>query len=265
MSAISILIMIIIGIFTGIITGLTGSSGVMVVVPLLNMALNYSVHTSIGTSLMVDIIAPLAIALTYHKHGNINIRAGIWIAAGSIAGAQIGANFSAGIPESGLGGIFGIYLTIMGLLIWKKGLNRKAIVNKFQKLIKFDTGIQKIITSLLLGFGIGIVTGLLGAGGGGMILIVLVFVLDFPLHLAIGTSVLIMAITATSGTIGYVLNGHIDIATGLIIGTCAAIGGVGSAHFANRVKEKLLAKVIGITFMLLGIVMTVIRLGKELI
>ncbi|MCF7885525.1 MAG: sulfite exporter TauE/SafE family protein [Candidatus Marinimicrobia bacterium] len=259
MSIISIVILVIIGLFTGAITGLTGSSGVVVVVPLLNMALNFSIHDAIGTSLLVDIIAPLAIAVTYHRHGNIDIRSGIWIAIGSIVGAQLGASFSAGMPESGLGGIFGIYLTILGLLIWKKGLNRKAIVNKFQDIIKFDTKVQKLITSLVLGFAIGIVTGLLGAGGGGMILIVLVFILDFPLHIAIGTSVLIMAITATSGTMGYVFNGHIELLAGLIIGFSAIFGGVGSAYFANKVNEKQLANTIGIVFMLLGLVMTAIR------
>jgi len=119
-----------------------------------------------------------------------------------------------------------------------------------------------VFTSLLLGFGIGIVTGILGAGGGGMILIVLIFVLDFPLHVAIGTSVLIMAITATSGTIGYALHGNIKPGAGLVIGFSAVGGGILSALFANRVKEQKLAKAIGIIFMGLGIVMTVIRIIK---
>jgi len=54
----SIITMVLIGVFTGIVTGLTGVSGVMVVVPLINLLLNFSVHKSIGTSLMVDVIAP---------------------------------------------------------------------------------------------------------------------------------------------------------------------------------------------------------------
>lgn len=262
MTLINIVLMVIIGIFTGVVTGLTGSSGVMVVVPLLNMVLDYPIHDAIGTSLMVDIIAPFAIAFSYYRHGNIDLRSGIWIAIGSIGGAQLGATFSAGLPDSGLGGIFGLYLTIMGLLIWRKGINRRAIVDKFQNIIKFNTKYQKLFTSLSLGFLIGIITGLLGAGGGGMILIVLVFVLDFPLHVAIGTSVMIMAITATSGTIGYALNGFIRPLTGLIVGASAVGGGTISAFCANHVKEKTLANAIGIIFMVLGIVMTVIRFIK---
>ena len=72
-----IIVMILIGIFTGIVTGLTGASGVIAVVPLVNMLLNFSIHESIGTSLIVDTIAPLAISYTYYKHGNIDIKSGI--------------------------------------------------------------------------------------------------------------------------------------------------------------------------------------------
>jgi len=115
-------VMILIGIFTGIVTGLTGASGVMTIVPLVNMLLNFSIHESIGTSLMVDIIAPLAISYTYYKHGNVDIKSGIWIAIGSIFGAQLGATFAAGIPEVGLGGAFGVFMAIMGVVIWKMGL-----------------------------------------------------------------------------------------------------------------------------------------------
>lgn len=259
MTFINLAAMVLIGIFTGILTGLTGSSGVMVVVPLLNMVLNYPVHDCIGTSLMVDVLAPAAIAYSYYKHKNIALKSGIWIAAGSIFGAQLGARFSDRIPELGLVRIFGIYMILLGIFIWRKGIDREFIVQKFKKIFKFKTTAQKIITSLFLGFMVGILTGLLGAGGGGFVFMILVFILNFPLHLAVGTSVLIMAITASSGAIGYALHGNIRPIAGLIIGVSAIFGGTLSARFANRIKEALLAKAIGITFIVLGLVMIVIR------
>lgn len=257
-----IIVMILIGIFTGIVTGLTGASGVMVVVPLVSMLLNFSIHESIGTSLMVDIIAPLAISYTYYKHGNIDIKSGIWIAIGSIFGAQLGAIFAAGIPEVGLGGAFGVFMAIMGVVIWRKGLNHESIAKTMKKVVKFETQTQKIWVALILGFAVGLMTGMLGAGGGGMILLILIFVLNFPIHKAIGTSALIMAITACSGTIGYALQGSIRPIAGLILGFSAAGSGMASARFANRVNEKILAKVVGIIFIILGIVMFILYLGN---
>lgn len=230
------------------------------VVPLVNLLLNFSVHESIGTSLMVDVIAPLAISHTYYKHGNVDLKSGIWIAIGSISGAQLGAIFATKTPEIGLGGAFGIFLILTGAVIWKRGSNREAIAKRFSKVVKFKTKIHRILTALILGFIVGIITGILGAGGGAMILLILVFVLNFPLHLAIGTSTLIMAITVGSGVLGYALHGSIKPLAGLIIGFSAACGGIGSARFANRVNEEILAKAVGIIFILLGIIMTVTRL-----
>ena len=249
----SIITMILIGVFAGMVTGLTGASGVMVVVPLVNLLLNFSVHESIGTSLMVDVIAPLLISLTYHKYGNVDLKSGIWIAIGSVLGAQLGANFAAKTPETGSGGAFGIFLVLMGVVVWKRGIDKEVIVKKFCRLVKFKTRTQRILTALFLGFIIGIVSGIFGAGGGIMVLVTLIFVLNFPLHLAIGTSTLIMAITATSGALGYALHGNIRPIAGLIIGLSAACVGVGAAKFANEVSEKILAKAIGAIFILLEI------------
>ncbi len=208
---------------------------------------------------MVDVIAPAAIAYSYYKHGNIALKSGLWIAVGSVLGAQLGARFSDSIPELGLARIFGIYMIVLGIVIWKKGINREIIGVKFKKVLKFKTPAQKTITSLCLGFVVGILTGLLGAGGGGFILILLIFVLNFPLHLAIGTSVLIMAITASSGAVGFALHGNIRPISGIIIGISAVFGGTLMARFVNRIEEKMLAKAISITFMLLGAVMIIIR------
>ncbi len=260
MMANQIITMVLIGIFAGIVTGLTGASGVMVVVPLVNLLLNFPVHEAIGTSLMVDIIASLAASYTYYKHHNVDLKSGIWIAIGSILGAQLGTIFAAKMPEFGLGGAFGIFLILMGAVIWKKGLDRESIAKRFGKVVKFKTKTQRILTALILGFIVGIMTGIFGAGGGAMIFLILVFVLNFPLHLAVGTSTLIMAITATSGVVGYALHGSINPLAGLIIGFSAACGSIGSARFASRVNEESLAKAIGIIFILLGVIMIVIRL-----
>lgn len=89
-----------------------------------------------------------------------------------------------------------------------------------------------------------------------MILLILIFVLGFPIHLAIGTSSLLMTITTLSGAIGYAMQGNIRLLPGLVLGISAAGSGVLSATFANRVDEQVLSKVVGAVFMLLGVVMT---------
>ncbi|HQM88527.1 MAG TPA: sulfite exporter TauE/SafE family protein [Exilispira sp.] len=255
----NIFLLLAIGIFTGLTTGLTGASGVMVVVPLVTMILKFSIHEAIGTSLMVDIIAPLAISLTYYKHGNIDIKSGIWIAIGSIVGAQLGTLLASYVPSVGLSGAFGIFMILMAIVIWRTGLHNESIAKAMQKVFKFETKRQRIITALILGVIVGIMTGIIGAGGGGMILLILIFVLNFPLHVAIGTSALIMSITACSGAIGYGLRGNIRLADGLVLGFGAALSGMVSAKFANKVNEKVLSKIVAVIFVILAIIMTIVK------
>ena len=88
-----------------------------------------------------------------------------------------------------------------------------------------------------------------------MFLLVLMIVLKFPTHMAIGTSSLIMAITAASGTLGYALHGNVDFSTGIILTVAAIIGGLLSARLANKVSEKVLTRIVGAVFAALGIAM----------
>ena len=57
------------------------------------------------------------------------------------------------------------------------------------------------------GFPIGVVVGLTGLGGGVLIIPVLVLVLNFPMHIAIGTSVASIILTSLGGIVGYIVNG----------------------------------------------------------
>jgi len=102
-------------------------------------------------------------------------------------------------------------------------------------------------------------TGIFGAGGGGMILMILIFVLNFPLRLAIGTSSFLMTITALSGVLGYAGHGSVKWASGIIIGLSSAISGIASAKFANRVNDKILSKAMGGIFIFLGVIMFVVQ------
>jgi uncharacterized membrane protein YfcA len=110
---------------------------------------------------------------------------------------------------------------------------------------------------ITLGIGIilGVISGLFGAGGGLMFLLVLMIVLKFPTHMAIGTSSLIMALTAASGTLGYALQENVDFSTGAILTVAAVIGGLLSARLANRVSEKALNRLVGGVFACLGVAM----------
>jgi hypothetical protein len=251
-------VLILIGLLTGTVVGLTGASGVVVVVPLLTLLLGFPMHVAIGTSLFVDVITPLFVAWSYYKNGNINLKMGLWLAVGSIAGAQLGASFANNtISSSGLGVGFVIMLFLMAIAMWRKStLPPKPKVESSQ--IQSNT-LKTILISLGIGLALGTMSGLFGAGGGMAFLIVLILVLKYSTHMAIGTSSLIMALTAASGTIGYASHGNVDFTSGIVIAVGAILGGLLTARLANKVSEQTLEKLISCVFVVLGVIMITVK------
>lgn len=247
-----------IGLLTGTVTAMSAGSGVMIVVPLLVLVLGYTIHQGIGISLLVDVIASLNVAYHYYRYDRVDIRSGAWLAGGAVVGAQIGSHLANLIPQQGLTGGFSIFVVITGLIFWLRALTEKKFSLSF---LRSTNTKKKIFITLVIGLGIGLMTGLFGAGGGVTILLVLVYVLDFPLHTALGTATAIMAITATSGVIGYSINGHIPWVEGIVIGLAAMVSGMYFTKVANRISEKALNQVVGSIFILVGILMTFLGNG----
>ncbi len=113
---------------------------------------------------------------------------------------------------------------------------------------------------LFIGAVIGVISGLVGAGGGVMILLAIIFILHYPVHQAVGTSTVIMAITALSSMIGYARQGNVDWLMGVFIASGAVIAGIIGASYANSINEEKLNRVISWIFIILGFIMIGMRL-----
>lgn len=252
----------VISFIAGSITGLIGASGVMVIVPGLVM-LGSSTFDAIGCSLFADALASLVVAWTYSRYGNLNLRQGWPIALGSILGAQLGSFISPNLPEMGVGGSFGVLLLVSAAMFWRKGSKKAAIKPEAKTTSNNDEvrGFLKVLrnnpktSGTILGVLVGIISGILGAGGGVMILLILVFVMGYKVHEGVGTSTLIMAFTAASGALGHAFTGNLpmDIAIPSAIGT--VVGGRLTAGFANKINEAVLGRIVGIIFAVLGALM----------
>ena len=239
-----------VGAFAGVLTGLMGSSGVMAVVPGL-ILLGYSAHHAIGVSLTVDMFASVIVTWTYYRNGRVNWRQGLWIALPAILGAQVGTWLSVLIPDIGLSGGFGILLLISAVIFWRNGTQRnlQALQNSAlsRRLSRWPMG-----TGIVIGLCLGIVSGMFGVGGG-MLFMFALLLLGYELHLAIGTSTLIMALTTASGAIGYMMLGNFPYLAmaGASVGT--VLSGFFAAHLANKMSDQLLGKAIAVVFGVLGV------------
>ena len=238
----------------GIVTGLVGASAVVIVTPMLVTFLGYNPYTAIGISLATDVIASSISAYTYKQHGNIDLKNGLYMTASTVTAALLGSWFSSHISASALGGSTGILILLMGISFLREPLNER--IEKFKG--KYDLSFwqeRKVLSSILFGTLIGLMCGFFGAGGGMMILMILTFILGYPVHIAVGTSVLIMTFTAFSGAVGhFMIESSVPYLEVFISCIGGFIGAVMAANFANLASEEKLSKAIGATFIFLGLI-----------
>lgn len=254
-----LIILMIAGWGAGVVTGLVGASAVAVVIPILVVFAGYEPYTAIAVALSIDIFASAMAAYNYTKHGNIDIRHGIQIAAASVTGALIGSWISSYIPSSSLGGGSGLITLSIGLVFFLKPTVLDGDMVRDLEIVEVLKR-ERFLSSVLIGLVIGLICGIVGAGGGMMIMIALVMVLDYPIHKAIGTSVLIMIFTASSGAAGHAIYGELALYSVFFGGIGGIIGASSASKFANITSEKKLKRLVGIVFMALGLMLAVFKL-----
>jgi len=280
------------GLLTGTITGIVGASGVVVVVPVLLLLTGVDTHTALGISLMVDFIASIIVALTYYRKGNVRLLSSLWMIIGTVAGSQVGVLFAHKISDNSLSYgfsigimVIGAGMVIKGILDYKKNKKVKESLEPIEEpttleekilnesrlddlepskdaALNQNSKIKKkwleILVLIVLGFIVGILSGLSGAGGGILLIFICTGVLGLSLHEAIGTSTLVMCITALSGFIGYSVQGSVNYMFGLFLAVGSVIGGAASAKIANAVNEDILRILFGCINVSLGIVTLII-------
>src|SRR5512132_90770 len=112
------LIFVIIGVLGGIAAGLFGVGGGIVIVPALIYWAGFSQHRATGTSLAV-LLPPIGLAATleYYRHGNVDLRAALLLAASMFAGSWVGAYYANRMRGPSLRLLFGVFLTVLGVYL----------------------------------------------------------------------------------------------------------------------------------------------------
>ena len=115
------LTIILLGLGVGVLVGLLGIGGGVVLVPAMVHLLHYDQHLAQGTSLFI-LLPPLGLGalLEYWKQGEVDLRAGVLCAFGMLIGGYLGSMVALPIPSKSLQELFGCFLMLSALLLWRK-------------------------------------------------------------------------------------------------------------------------------------------------
>src|ERR1700690_1045560 len=117
----TILVVLALGLTVGILVGLLGIGGGGVLVPAMVYLLHYDQHLAQGASLFI-LLPPIGLGALrqYWKNDQVALRAGIYCALGFLLGGYGGGRLAVPMPSQMLQGIFGFFLMLSAVMLWRK-------------------------------------------------------------------------------------------------------------------------------------------------
>jgi uncharacterized membrane protein YfcA len=223
--------------FIGLSLGLLGGGGSILTVPILVYALNMEVKEAIATSLLVVETTSFVAMIQHARRGAVSWRVGPIFGAAGMVGAFLGGWFARYIPSALL--LLGFAL-IMLATAWAMLRNGSQVERVRQEGECLDClPLAKIVVD---GLGVGAVTGLVGAGGGFLVVPALTLLGGLPMHLAIGTSLLVIALKSLAGFVGYLSHVSVNYALASVVTGSAVLGSLLGGWLAHRIKARHLRK-----------------------
>lgn len=193
-----------VGIGVGFISGLMGIAGGVILVPallkienVLGVAPDMAVKVAFGTSLLAGFLTSLSGTWQHHREKNVCWRDALILSVSGTAGALSGATLSAYLTAAVLKPLFGTAVLVVAMIL------------AFRPEPKENGRCERhpMTGMLLVGGAIGILSALVGIGGGVMLVPFLTLVLGYPPRRAVGTSGAVIPLIALFGAVGYVVNG----------------------------------------------------------
>ena len=258
---ISPIYLVVVGFLIGILGGFFGVGGSFIAGPALRLV-GLDWNFAVGTDL-AHIVGKSVVAARRHRAlGNIDFRLGWIMAFGTIGGAEVGAQLIQALKRAGNVNLvvsivsIVVYVSISTFMIWesrktlasRKGRSQRGIVKgakskkdhsafgpvtraiqrlKIWPMVELPASGVKGISLwmiLLVAFVGGFFSGFLGGGAGYIRMPSMVYVLGIPTHLAVGTDLFEIIISASYGTFTHAIKGNVDILIALVMNIGAAIG-----------------------------------------
>jgi hypothetical protein len=245
----------VIGLLAGAFSALLGVGGGLLMVPAMVYLLRVRQHRAHGTSLAVILPAAIAGVYRYQQAGHVEWRLVIPLAAGGVLGALLGASLANAIGASSLKRLFGLFVIVTGLLmiILPPGFDRHTA------LVSDGAGLGLIA---LVGLIAGVVSGLLGVGGGIVMVPAIVFLLGRDQHVAQGVSLAVIVPVSVSGAWIHLRKGNVVVPLALWLSVGAVIGATVVGHAVQRLSSETLRTLFGTFLVAMGVSM-VARRGRR--
>jgi len=257
----------VVGLFVGAFGTLVGAAGGFILVPILLFLYPEETPATITSiTLSVAFFNALSGSIAYGRLKRIDYRSGLIFSFASVPGAIIGASITYILSRGIFQILFGVTLLLaagylmvhprrnLSTSIVTRGHTARAITDRENNVFTYSYSLMR---GIAIAFGVGLISGLLGIGGGIIHVPALTQFLCFPTHIATATSHFVVAITTFAAVITHVITGAFT--EGVRRAAVLSVGAIIGAQFGARLSQKV-SGVLIVRLLAAGLAMVAIRL-----
>ena len=226
----------------GVSLGVLGGGGSILTVPILVYVAGMDPKEAIAASLFVVGVTSAAGAISHARAGRVRWRTGLLFGGAGLTGAFLG-----GMLGGHLEGTILLIAFALMMLATSFAMIRGRKVDESKR--HADLPVFRV---LLDGLVVGLVTGLVGAGGGFLVVPALALLGGLPMSVAVGTSLLVIAMKSLGGLAGYLSSVQLDWPLVIAVTVAAVVGSVIGGRVAGRIPEDALRKGFGWFVLVMG-------------
>ena len=269
-----VILLVLVGFVGGAFGSMVGLGGGLFIIPGLVLFLGVPVHQAISASLIAVVATSTTAAAAYLKEDLTNVRLGMTLETMTVTGAIIGSFVGTALSKGVLSAIFGICMIAVSVyMAVRQRVVKPGQVESEQTGALGDSYYDRAaaatvtyrVNRLPLGLGVsmvaGVVSGLLGVGGGFLKVPAMVVAMKVPVRAAVATSSFMIGVTACAGALVYVAKGMVNpaITVPVVLGVTA--GAYIGAKLSLRIKSSVLTLVLVVVLFALSVQMILSALG----
>jgi len=229
-------LVVLLAVFVGLALGLLGGGGSILTLPLLVYVAGMETKEAIATSLLVVGVTSAAAAVAHARGGRVQWRTGLLFGAAGMVGAYAGGRLAEFVPGGVLLAAFALVMLATGAAMIRGRRNGPSLGETYR---------MPLVKALGYGAAVGLLTGFLGAGGGFLIVPALTLLGGLGMPVAVGTSLLVIAMNSTAGVAGHLSSVQVDWGLAALVTDAAVIGSLVGGRLTSRVSPELLRKAFG--------------------
>ncbi len=245
-----------------IIFSMLGQGGGVLYTPIQVWA-GIKIHEAAATSLFLIMVVSLSASLVFRKAKKIDWPLTIVLELATIVGAFIGGLSSAGVSGGTMSLLFSAVVLVAGLLMICQPAPKVPGKRRWRPLLGWQRRVGEQVYQVDLAIGLpasflaGLAAGMVGVGGGILKVPLMVVLLGVPLDIAIGSSALMIGMTAAGGFAGHLVNGHWAWRFSLVLAVAVFVGGQIGSRISIRLNKQKLKFLFGWLLLGVGLLMIV--------